>query len=175
MAKSEKAAAQAAQDETENPAPEGVYDAEELLDEDLSELPDETSISGRWIVQFVRGFIQTGVGDKGPWTMLNLNLNPVRPLNEDIELTDEQLENLPRVRHRVFYNEPAAKRAFVELAAKFNTEPGTLREMLEDMKGEEAIATIKPGKDNRGEFEYKLSAFKALPDTYQVEASAAAA
>jgi hypothetical protein len=49
--------------------------------------------------------------------------------------------------------------------AKFGVEPGELKEMLTNAKGEIAVATLKRTKDNRGQFELRPSNFRVYPDT----------
>ena len=47
--------------------------------------------------------------------------------------------------------------------AKFGVEPGELKEMLTNAKGEIAVATLKRAKDNRGQFELRPSNFRVYP------------
>ena len=161
LAKSEKAA-----EAVTEPSEEGVYDADDFLSKDLSNLPEPPMISGRWRVQFINGFITKGVSDKGPWNKVTLLFRPVVPLVEN-DLTAEQLDDLPSARTELFVNTNAQQRRFVDIAAKFNTEPGLPAAMLADMKGEEALATIKQAVNYRGELEYQASAFKELPVEYE--------
>jgi hypothetical protein len=152
MAKSESVAAEAVEGDD-------FYDAEALMAEDLSELPDEVEISGNWVFQFRGGKPVTGVSDKGPWAMLNLFFQPIEPVDGD-ELSEAEIENLPSVRHRVFYTKSRDKKDFVALVAKMGVEPAPLKDMLADARGELVVAKVTLGKDNRGDPEYKLTNFR---------------
>lgn len=142
---------------------EVLFDPAELLDEDLSSLPEPTEILGTWRFQLARGFVQGGVSAKGPWSAINLNLIPIEPVGEDASdvLSEANMDDLPRVRHRVFYSTNRDKRDFVSLMRKFGVAEGTLREMLEQARGEYIVATAKAGTDNRGMPETKLSNFRS--------------
>ncbi len=157
MAKSEQNEVQS--DDSAN----DIYDIEATLAEDLSDLPDETEIHGPWVLQFRGGEVRAGVSDKGPWQMLSLFFAPTAPVG-DHDLTEAELDELPMVRHRMFFAKGADKRKFVEIASKMGIDAAPLSVMLDDLKGESVIATVKLGKDNRGEPEYKLSGFKAVQD-----------
>ncbi len=92
--------------------------------------------------------------------MLNLFFQPIEPLGEH-DLTEAEIENLPSIRHRMFYTKSRDKRQWLELAAKMGVAEGTLKEMLADARGEFIVAHIQLGKDNRGEPEYKMTRFRA--------------
>lgn len=142
---------------------EAPFDQEALLEEDLADIPEEQELHGLWVVQWIGAKVKAGHGEKGPWSMINISLDPVTPAGEDAEeiLSDYDLTDLPRVYHRVFYTTNRDKRAFVALAATFGVEAGSLRDMLEALKGQEAVAKLSPGKDNFGRSETKLSAFRS--------------
>jgi hypothetical protein len=146
------------------------YNAEDTQQDDLSAISEETVIDGPWVLQFRGGSKQSGVSDNGPWSMLSLFFVPVRPAGNQ-EITDEELEDLPSIRYRPFYTRNSDKRAFVKLMELFNVEPdpelkgdAQLKQMFSDAQGEELIANVKLGEDNRGDPEYKLTRFKVLED-----------
>jgi len=153
MAKSENVAVSSEGDES--------FDIEALLKEDLSRLPDEVEIDGTWVFQFRGGKPVAGVSDKGPWAMLNLFFQPIRPVSES-DISDDEIENLPSIRHRVFYTKTRDKKEFVRFAAKMGVEEGALEDMIKDLRGEFIQAKVALGQDNRGEPEYKLSNFRAV-------------
>jgi hypothetical protein len=67
-------------------------------------------------------------------------------------------------------NTNADKRSFRDnVVAKFGVEPGELKEMLTNAKGEIAVATLKRAKDTRGQFELRPSNFRVYPDTPPLE------
>lgn len=144
------------------------YNAEDTQQDDLSSIPEETVIDGPWVLQFRGGAKQSGVSDNGPWSMLSLFFAPVRPFGNQ-EITNGELDDLPSIRYRPFYTRNSDKRAFVKLMAMLNVEPDPelkgdeqLKQMFSDAQGEELLANIKLGEDNRGEPEYKLSRIKSL-------------
>jgi hypothetical protein len=144
-----------------------VYDADETQQDDLSRIPEATEISGPWVLQFRGGAKQIGVSDKGPWAMLSTFFVPLRPVGEQ-EVDAAELAELPAIKHRTFYTRNSDKRAFVKLMALMGAEPDPelrgdeqLKTLFDDARGEVLVATVKLGKDNRGDPEYKLSAFKA--------------
>ncbi len=158
MAKSEHTSATAADtNDTEG------YDVEATLKEDLSELGEEIEISGRWELQFRGGKPVTGVSDSGPWRMLNLFFQPITPAG-DHDLTEQDLDDLPAVRHRMFYTGKQDKKAFVALANLMDVEAAPLEDMLKEMRGESVSAIVTLGKDNRGAPEYKITGFKRVEE-----------
>ena len=139
------------------------FDQEDILEENLENLPEEQRLTGLWELQWVSAKVKSGHSDNGPWTIINITLDPVHPAGEDAAevAADYDLSDLPRVYHRMFYNKPGQKRQFVDLARNFGVAPGVLREMLEAARGQTAVAKLSQGKDNFGRPETKLSAFRA--------------
>jgi hypothetical protein len=156
MAKSERKV----EDTTE--VNEDDFDQEALLDEDLSTLPPPQFLEGPWVLQWISSRISHGKSDKGPWTMIQIQLDPIEAAGEDREEieADYNMEELPRLRHRIFYTTTQHKRDFVRMMAAFGVAAGELREMLSDAKGEVAVATLKTGKDNRQLDETKITNFR---------------
>lgn len=164
MAKSERKLLETAADETTSG---DEFDQEALLNEDLSSLPEEQQLTGPWVLQWVSSFINHGVSDeKGPWVMLTINFDPYRPFGDDAEeiMSEIDMKDLPRIRHRAFYTTNKDKREFRQLLAKFGVEAAPLGEMLKAARGQLGVATLKPSKDRRtGAPETRLSNFRAVP------------
>jgi len=142
------------------------FDLDALLHEDLSTIPDEQKITGAWIVKWISSFVNHGRSEKGPWVMITINFEPQYPFGDDATTTAEQLDmdDLPRLRHRVFYSSFTDKRDFRALAAKFGAVPGELIDMMKEARGGECIATVTNKKDRRGQPETKLTNFREVPD-----------
>jgi hypothetical protein len=139
------------------------FDVEALLKQDLSELPENVEIDGTWVLQFRGGKPVSGVSEKGPWAMLNLFFQPIRPVGES-DLSEEEISNLQSIRHRVFYTKTPDRREFANFMSKMGVGVGRLEAMIEDARGELIQAKVVLGQDNRGEPEYKLSNFREVSD-----------
>lgn len=154
MAKSE----QTTYDETND---EEAFDQEAILEENLEDLPEEQDLRGPWKLQWIGAKVKQGHGDKGPWSMINISLDPIEPVGEDAGDVEYDADDLPRVYHRMFYTTNRDKRAFIALAKSFGVEAGKLKDMLEEARGQFAVAKLTRGKDNFGRPETKLNAFRS--------------
>lgn len=140
-----------------------VYDVEAALREDLSKIPDQIELEGRWLLQFRGGELYTKPG----WMAVNLFFQPIHPVDGQ-SLSTEELEDLPSLRYRQFYVRKQDKRRVRSIFEALDIEIGPLGDMIEDGRGEYCTAIVSLGTDFRGDPEYKLSSFQPGGGEYEI-------
>ena len=138
-------------------------DMGDILDRRMSDIGEVQDLpTGRWSLKYIKGGTFSGNGEKSAWTKVVLTFEPIAPVevNED-ELAEFDMDDMPRVEFSKFVSNTSDQRTLRDILVAFGADPeAKLRDGLEQAKGGEATAYIRPNGEYRGKTQYFFANFK---------------